>query len=168
MPSVLINTILTGNLVNLWNRLSFLSEVLFFQSRTQSRRPHCNQSDHDRSQSQGYDLFTSQSSARLFCRMFPNLDLPAVFLWCNWGCVFLARITQKMWRSKWQPIPVFLPGKSHGQRSLVGYSPWSRKRVGHDWATNHHHRKLGCPWCMISGSTMLISLLLAMPTLNIW
>ena len=28
------------------------------------------------------------------------------------------------WRRKWQPIPVFLPGKSHGQRSLVGYSPW--------------------------------------------
>ena len=25
------------------------------------------------------------------------------------------------WRRKWQPIPVFLPGKSHGQRSLVGY-----------------------------------------------
>ena len=31
------------------------------------------------------------------------------------------------WRSKWQPTPVFLPGKSHGQRSLVGYSPWDRK-----------------------------------------
>ena len=28
------------------------------------------------------------------------------------------------WRRKWQPTPVFLPGKSHGQRSLVGYSPW--------------------------------------------
>ena len=27
------------------------------------------------------------------------------------------------WRGKWQSIPVFLPGKSHGQRSLVGYSP---------------------------------------------
>ena len=27
------------------------------------------------------------------------------------------------WRWKWQPIPVFLPGESHGQRSLVGYSP---------------------------------------------
>ena len=27
------------------------------------------------------------------------------------------------WRRKWQPIPVFLPGESHGQRSLVGYSP---------------------------------------------
>ena len=30
--------------------------------------------------------------------------------------------------------PVFLPGKFHGQRSLVGYSPWGRKRVGHDLA----------------------------------
>ena len=26
-----------------------------------------------------------------------------------------------LWRRKWQPTPVFLPGKSHGQRSLVGY-----------------------------------------------
>ena len=31
------------------------------------------------------------------------------------------------WRRKWQPTPVFLPGESHGQRSLVGYSPWGRK-----------------------------------------
>ena len=36
------------------------------------------------------------------------------------------------WRREWQPTPVFLPGKSHGQRSLVGYSPWGRKSVGHD------------------------------------
>ena len=28
------------------------------------------------------------------------------------------------WRRKWQLTPVFFPGKSHGQRSLVGYSPW--------------------------------------------
>ena len=28
---------------------------------------------------------------------------------------------------KWQPTPVFLPGESHGQRSLAGYSPWGRK-----------------------------------------
>ena len=28
--------------------------------------------------------------------------------------------------------PAFLPGESHGQRSLAGYSPWGRKRVGHD------------------------------------
>ena len=30
-------------------------------------------------------------------------------------------------RRAWQPIPVFLPGESHGQRSLVGYGPWSCK-----------------------------------------
>jgi len=34
------------------------------------------------------------------------------------------------WRRKWQPTPVLLPGKSHGQRS-----PWGH-RVGHDWATS--------------------------------
>ena len=32
-------------------------------------------------------------------------------------------------RRKWQLTPVFLPGKSHGQRTLVGYSPWSLQRV---------------------------------------
>ena len=31
------------------------------------------------------------------------------------------------WRRKWQPTPVFLPGKSRGRRSLVGYSLWGRK-----------------------------------------
>ena len=31
------------------------------------------------------------------------------------------------WRRKWQPTPVFLPGESHGQRSLADYSPWCRR-----------------------------------------
>ena len=39
------------------------------------------------------------------------------------------------WKRKWQPTLVFLPGKSYGQRSLAGYSPWGPKRVGHDLAT---------------------------------
>ena len=30
-------------------------------------------------------------------------------------------------RRQWQPTPVLLPGKSHGQRSLVGCSPWGRE-----------------------------------------
>ena len=38
------------------------------------------------------------------------------------------------WRSKQQPTPVLLPGKFHGQRSLVGYSPWGHKTVGYNWA----------------------------------
>ena len=33
------------------------------------------------------------------------------------------------WRRKWQPTPVFLPGESHGQRSLAHYSPWSQKEL---------------------------------------
>ena len=33
------------------------------------------------------------------------------------------------WRRKWQPTPVFLPGESHGQRSLVGYSPWGCREL---------------------------------------
>ena len=32
------------------------------------------------------------------------------------------------WRREWQSIPVFLPGKFHGQRSLGGYSPWGHKK----------------------------------------
>ena len=31
------------------------------------------------------------------------------------------------WRRQWHPTPALLPGKSHGQRSLVGYSPWGRE-----------------------------------------
>ena len=34
-----------------------------------------------------------------------------------------------LWRRKWQPTPVFLPGESHGRRSLVGYSPWDGKEL---------------------------------------
>ena len=42
------------------------------------------------------------------------------------------------WRKKWQASPVFLCGKSHRQRSLMGYSPWGHKRVWHDLATKQH------------------------------
>ena len=39
------------------------------------------------------------------------------------------------WSRKWQPNPVLLPGKSHGQRSLVGCCPWGYKRVRCNLAT---------------------------------
>ena len=38
-----------------------------------------------------------------------------------------------------KPTPIFLLGKSHGQRSLVGYSPWGRKELGHDRAHTHNN-----------------------------
>ena len=40
---------------------------------------------------------------------------------------------------KWPPTPVFLPGKFHGQRSLVGYSPWGCKESGTTEATELTH-----------------------------
>jgi len=61
-------------------------------------------------------------------------------------------VRKSPWRRKWQLTPVFLPGESHGWRSLAGYSPYGH-RVGHDWVTKHklstklwglvqHHQKL--------------------------
>ena len=44
-----------------------------------------------------------------------------------------------IWRTKWQPTPVFLPGELHRQKSLTSYSPWGR-RVRHDWTTNTHKK----------------------------
>ena len=41
------------------------------------------------------------------------------------------------WRKAWQPTPVFLPGESHGQRSLTGYSPWGHKESDTAEATEH-------------------------------
>ena len=46
-------------------------------------------------------------------------------------------------RRQWQPTPVFLPGKSHGQRSLVGCSPWGCKESDTtEWL--HFHFSLSC------------------------
>ena len=42
------------------------------------------------------------------------------------------------WRRAWQPTPVFLPGESHGQRSLVGYSPRGCKELDMIEITSMH------------------------------
>ena len=44
-------------------------------------------------------------------------------------CDFDPWVGRIPWRRKWQATLVFLPGKSHGQRSLVGYSPWGCKEA---------------------------------------
>ena len=44
------------------------------------------------------------------------------------------------WRRKWQPTPVFLSEKSHGQRNLAGYSLWGLKRVGCDLVTKQQQQ----------------------------
>ena len=48
-----------------------------------------------------------------------------------------------IWRRQWHPTPVLLPGKSHGQRSLVGCSPWGRKESD-TTERLHFHFSLSC------------------------
>ena len=49
------------------------------------------------------------------------------------------------WRRKCQPTPVFLPGKSHGQRSLADYNPWGHKRIRHNLVNKQHNNGIYTP-----------------------
>ena len=53
----------------------------------------------------------------------------------TWRQEFHPWVRKIPWSRKWQHIPAFLPGKSHGQRGLVGYSPRGCKRVRHNFGT---------------------------------
>ena len=56
-------------------------------------------------------------------------------------CRFDPWVRKIPWRRKWQPAPVFLPGESHGQRNLLGYSLWGRKESDTtEWLSTHTHR----------------------------
>ena len=52
-------------------------------------------------------------------------------------CGFDPWVGKILWSRKGQPTPVFLPGKLHGQRNLVGYSAWGCKELD---GTEHKHR----------------------------
>ena len=52
-------------------------------------------------------------------------------------CSGRRRVRGEPWRRAWQPTPVFFLGESHGQRSLVGYSPWGRKESNTTEVTEH-------------------------------
>ena len=54
-------------------------------------------------------------------------------------------VRKSPWRRKWQPTPIFLPGKSHGMRSLVGYSPWIAKSW--TWHSTKQQQQLECLVC---------------------
>ena len=49
------------------------------------------------------------------------------------------RVGMIPWRRKWQPTPVFLPGKPQEQRSLVGYRPWGHKESDMTEQLNHNN-----------------------------
>ena len=54
----------------------------------------------------------------------------------NEGNTFDPWVRKSPWNRKWQPTPVLLLGKFHGQRSLAGYSPWGHKELD---ITEHAH-----------------------------
>ena len=56
-------------------------------------------------------------------------------------------VRKSPWRRKWQPTPVLLPGESHGQRSLVGYSPQGHKKS--DTTEGPHFHFLFSAWSII-------------------
>ena len=76
-----------------------------------------------------------------FCLIFPLISLLLVFSGDSSGkesacqfrshrrCKFNPWVRKNPWRRKWQPTPLFLPRKSHRQRSLAGYSPWGHKEL---------------------------------------
>ena len=102
----------------------FLLQEIFPTQGSNSGFPHCRQTLY-RLSHQGREI---QMSLLLFARLLEKLFLAWDGISKN---VILISLTPSLkWRRKWQPTPVLLPGKFHGQRSLVSYSPWSRKESG--------------------------------------
>ena len=63
-------------------------------------------------------------------------NLPANVGYTGWRHELDPWVRKIPWRRAWQPTPVFLPGKSHGQRSLEDYSSWAHKESD---TTEHSH-----------------------------
>ena len=57
--------------------------------------------------------------------------------------IFSMYVSSVVWRRKWLRSPVFLPGESHEQRSLVGYSLWGCKESDRTEATSHAYMYTG-------------------------
>ena len=83
---------------------------------------------------------------------YANSQFGKQFLWrvsVPRRCWFEPWVRKILWRRKWQSTVVFLPGKSHGWRSLEGYSPWGLKSwTGLKWL-NHHHHHQGTYWASL-------------------
>ena len=112
----------------------------------------CYQLPKRKAQRKSYQLLNSLSSVFLWPGAFVIIGLPS---WLSGKesayqfrrhkrCGFNPWVGKISWRRKWQPTSVFLPRKSHGQRSLEGYSPWGCEGVWHDLVTiNSNNKQVG-------------------------
>ena len=64
-------------------------------------------------------------------------------------CGFNPWVQRPPWRRKWKSPLVFLPGKSHGQRTLAGYSPWDREELDMIQQPNNSERESTCKSAML-------------------
>ena len=80
---------------------------------------------------------------------------------CNAGHTgrhgFNPQVGKIPWRRAWQPTPVFLPGELHGQRNLVGYSPWGHKELDTTEVTEHTHMHVNTNAFLFSGFCFFFS-----------
>ena len=86
----------------------------------------------------------AKNETKSFISLSLNIRFHRGLLCFQWFKIYLNFfMNQDLWRRKWQPTPVLLPGKSHGQRSLVGYHPWGGKESDTtEWL--HFHFSLLC------------------------
>ena len=68
--------------------------------------------------------------------------------------IHFTHFTLYHWRRKWQPTPVFLPGESHGQRSLAGHGPWGRRESEMTEVTEYASQRI---WGSVQFSCSVVS-----------
>ena len=91
---------------------------------------------------------------------FPRWRSGKESAWRYRRCGFSPWVGKIFWSRKWQPTPVLLPGKVHGQRSLVGYRPWGHQESdmtehtrAHTLSLQHRGLDIDALYCSFSYST---------------
>ena len=119
----------------IWNSYSFAFTQKALPSNTSEDVKHTSQKLIHRGGKQGSGA-RDKDSGGVGLERRGHEELPR---WLSWWRIHLPcrkpGLHQILWRRKWQPTPVLLPGKAQGQRSLVGYSSRGHKRVRHGLET---------------------------------
>ena len=108
------------------------------------------------------------TSTKMFLRFIHVICISDPFLFYYWivldYILIHMNIPYFIYAGKWQPTPVFLPGKSYGQKSLVGYSPWGHKELDMNerLSTSQVNGRFDCLYilcaCTMTSTAMIISI----------